>query len=186
MQRPCPETNVLREGKQSVCETAGSHKPEVGYQIFRCLPMAWRQQRGLEKAGLCSTARWGKLRPSGCPWLNPDAEPIPFPALTHSHRKIRRGAAPCKTEQCLHSAMQPQLPGSLPQGEQLVHPLTGTGLKGLPGLQSPVPTHKISFQEAIEIHTPVTPLTAGHNILPIFHARHRASIRNQETTTTCP
>lgn len=38
MQRPCPETNVLREGKQSVCETAGSHKPEVGYQIFRCLP----------------------------------------------------------------------------------------------------------------------------------------------------
>lgn len=39
MQRPCPETSVLREGKQSVCETAGSHKPEVGYQIFfHCLP----------------------------------------------------------------------------------------------------------------------------------------------------
>lgn len=38
MQRPCPKTNGLRERKQTACETAGSHRPEVGYQIsFPCL-----------------------------------------------------------------------------------------------------------------------------------------------------
>lgn len=135
MQRPCLETNVLREGKQSMCDTAGSHRAEVGYQIFYQIfffppLMEWRKQHGLEEAGLCSTPCWDKLRPSGCPWLNPEAEPILFPALTHSHTKIRRD----QTDQCLHSAMQAQLHGSLLQGEQLVHPLTGTGLKGLLGL----------------------------------------------------
>lgn len=56
MQRPCPETNVLREGKQSMCETAGSHRAEVGYQIFYQIfffpaLMEWKKQRGLEEAG---------------------------------------------------------------------------------------------------------------------------------------
>lgn len=190
MQRPSPRPISSGKGN-STCDTAGSHKAEVGYQIsyqisFFPLLMAWRKQCGLEEAGLCSTPHWGKLRPSGCPWLNADAVPILFPALIHSHIWIRRGVAPCRTVQCLHSAMQSQLHGSLLQGIQLVHLLAGTGLKGLLGLWSLVPTHKIGFQKATEISTAVMPLTAGHNIFPIFHAKHRAPIRNQETATTCP
>lgn len=87
MWRPCPKTSVLREGKQTVCETVGSHRPEMGYHIsFPCphVPAGTgAKRRGLAEDGLCSTPYWGKLRPSGCPWLKPDAEPILFPALTH-------------------------------------------------------------------------------------------------------
>lgn len=108
-----------------------------------------------------------------------DAKPILFPALTcRSWGERGRSSSLCDRASwsaTLHSATQ--LLGSWLQGKQLITLLIGTGLKGLSGLQSSVPTHNLSFQKAIETRTPVTLLTALGNIFSVFHAKHRSSYK---------